>query len=130
MHYRECTSISRMDAIMLRNAHTDTDICLTMTFFQCFQRLSSDRSQSLLYSWIYTFTSSVSCVRIIVESICLKPHWNPSCILRCLRYHFGSMVVGGLVVGFCQPFRLALGSIAFILQFQGSCSCLILGDAL
>lgn len=51
------------------------------------------------------------------------------CLLRgyytCLRYHFGSMVIGGLVVGFCQPFRLALGVIAFVLQFQG-CSCSLL----
>ena len=50
------------------------------------------------------------------------------CQTRCLRYHFGSMVIGGLVVGFCQPFRLALGVIAFVLQFQGcSCSLLSLG---
>ena len=51
-------------------------------------------------------------------------------IPRCLRYHLGSMVVGGLVVGTCQPFRLAMGVVAFVITFEGnSLSILRLGLA-
>jgi len=51
----------------------------------------------------------------------------------CIRYHLGSMVVGGLVVGTCQPFRLAMGVLAFVITFEGNslsilsrcCDCLV-----
>ena len=40
------------------------------------------------------------------------------------------MVVGGLVVGTCQPFRLAMGVLAFVITFEGnSLSILSLGFA-
>lgn len=47
----------------------------------------------------------------------------PCCsILRgyyvCLRYHFGTMVVGGLVVGCLQPIRLAFGLMAGLVSFD------------
>ncbi|CAK9016055.1 unnamed protein product [Durusdinium trenchii] len=54
------------------------------------------------------------------------------CLLRayctCFRYHLGSMVVGGLVVGVAQPFRITFGVVAFIVEFErnssGILSCL------
>lgn len=53
-------------------------------------------------------------------------HVPVCCLLRayyaCLRYHLGSMVLGGMVVGFLQPIRLAFSVISFVVQIESASS--------
>ncbi len=60
--------------------------------------------------------------------------WHNRCINKHPGYHFGTMVLGSLVVGIAQPFRISMGALAGVVRLESNstgilnCFCSWIGD--